>query len=144
MALIRDYELPGTGLTVSNAYHVVTKVDVEKRMQDFQGPVDTTQPDGITAGSQEEGKEVFWKAGYIGTITITVWKDGDARASGSEPIGYLGVNPAEQKYDVGIATPGEDVGVKFFIDNSLTASYTEQAYTHLLTTDYYSGSAVSA
>ncbi len=31
MALIRDYELPGTGVTVANAYHVVTKVDVEKR-----------------------------------------------------------------------------------------------------------------
>jgi hypothetical protein len=35
MALLRDYELPGTGLIASNAYHVVTNVKVEKRMADF-------------------------------------------------------------------------------------------------------------
>ena len=34
MALIRDYELPGTGLVVPNAYHVVTNVKVEKRTAD--------------------------------------------------------------------------------------------------------------
>jgi len=32
MALIKDYELPGTGLVVSNAYHVVTDVNIKKRM----------------------------------------------------------------------------------------------------------------
>ena len=31
MALIKDYELPGTGVTVPNAYHVVTNVKRRKR-----------------------------------------------------------------------------------------------------------------
>ena len=143
MALIRDYELPGTGLTVSNAYHVVTKVNVEKRMQDIEGPVDTSRPDGRTANSQEEGKEVYWKAGYIGEIAITVWKDGDARASGSNPLGFIGVNPSDNSYGVATGTEGMDHHCKFMLDMSSTASYTEQAYNHLLTTQYYSGSAVS-
>ena len=61
MALIKDFEILGTGLVVSNAYHVVTKVDIEKRLQDVPGPVDESRPDGITAGSQEEGKEVYYE-----------------------------------------------------------------------------------
>jgi hypothetical protein len=143
MALIRDYELPGTGLTVSNAYHVVTKVDVEKRMQNVEGPVDTTRPDGLTPGSQEEGKEVYWKAGYVGTIAVTVWKDAGSRVSGSRPLGFIGVNPTDNAYGANIGTEGMDHICKFFLDNSLTSSYTEQAYKHLLTTEYYSGSAIS-
>jgi hypothetical protein len=144
MALIKDYELPGTGLIVSNAYHVVTKVNVEKRMQDVQGPPDESRIDGITAGSQEEGKEVYWKAGYIGEIAITVWKDEESRTNDAKPIGFIGVNPTDNAYGASIGTEGMDHHCRFFLDNSTTQSYTEQAYKHLLTTEYYSGSAVSA
>ena len=48
MALIRDYELPGTGLVIPNTYHVVTNVKVEKRIADFKPPVDNSRPDGLT------------------------------------------------------------------------------------------------
>jgi len=144
MALIKDFEILGTGLVVSNAYHVVTKVDIEKRLQDVPGPVDESRPDGITAGSQEEGKEVYWKAGYVGTIAISVWKDKEARDNGSNAIGYVGAQASEKKYGVDVATPGSDVEIRFFLDMESTASHIEQAYTHLLTTPYYSGSAVSA
>ena len=75
MALIRDYEIPGTGVTVSNAYHVVTKVSVEKRTSDIEGPKDSARPDQRTVGHQQVGQEINWKAGYIGTIAVTVWKD---------------------------------------------------------------------
>jgi hypothetical protein len=143
MALIRDYELPGTGLVVPNAYHVVTKVDVEKRMQDIQSPPDSSRPDGLTANSQQEGMEIYWKAGYIGTIAVTIWKDADSRASGSKPIGFIGDNPSHNEHGASIGTPGMDHKSKFFLDNSSTASYTEQAYAHLLTTSYYSGSALN-
>lgn len=143
MALIRDFEILGTGLTVSNAYHVVTKVDIEKRLKDIPGPPDSSQPDGITADSQEEGKEVYWKAGYIGTVSIAVWKDREARESGSNAIGYVGTSASEKKHGVTVATPGEDVDIKFFLDMQSSASHIEQAYNHLLTTDYYSGSSLS-
>lgn len=143
MALIRDYELQGTGLTVSNAYHVVTRVSVEKRMQDVQGPVDHSRPDGITANSQEEGKEIYWKAGYVATIAVTVWKDEESRNNDLEPIGFIGVNPSDNAHGVNISTAGMDHICKFFLDNTSTSSYTEQAYNHLLSTEYYSGSAIS-
>lgn len=140
MALIRDYELPGTGFTVSNAYHVVTRVDVEKRLQNIEGPPDESQPDGITADSQQEGQEIHWKAGYIGTVAITVWKDADSRNAGSQSLGFIGVNPSDNVHGINIGTDGMDHLCKFFLDNTSTASYTEQAYNHLLTTEYYSGS----
>jgi hypothetical protein len=143
MALIRDYELPGTGLVVPNAYHVVTKVDVEKRMHDIQGPPDKSRPNGITENSQQEGMEVYWKAGYIGTIAVTIWKDAESRASGSKPIGFIGDNPSHNEHGVSIGTEGMDHKSKFFIDANSTMSHLEQAYNHLLTTAYYSGSALN-
>ena len=143
MALIRDYELPGTGLTVSNAYHVVTKVSVEKRTHDVEGPRDESRPDGITANSKEAGKEIYWKAGYLATIAVTVYKDEESRTNDAKPIGFIGVNPSDNANGVSIGTAGMDHICKFFLDNSLTSSYTEQAYNHLLTTEYYSGSAMN-
>lgn len=141
MALIRDYELPGTGLTAENAYHVVTNVAVEKRTHDINGPKDSSRPDGFTEGHKEPGKEIDWKAGYVGTISITVWKDAAARESGANPLGYLGINPSDNKYGANLTgNPGNHV-VKFFIDNDSSDNYVTQAYKHLKTTEYYSGCA---
>ena len=142
MALIRDYELPGTGVIVENAYHVITDVKVEKRMADVPAPIDTSRPDGLTAGSQEEGKEVYWKAGYIGTIAVSVWKDKSTRDNDGQPIGFVGVNPSDNKYGVSIGTAGMDHVCKFFIDPASSDNELTQAYNHLLTTEYYSGSLV--
>lgn len=139
MALIKDYELPGTGITIPNAYHVITKVDVEKRMVDLEGPVDNSRPDGRTAGSKQPGKELYWKAGYIGKITVTIWKDAEARAQDKKPIGYMGMNPTDNQHGASIGTQGMDHICKFFIDNDSTDNHITQAYNHLKTTDYYQG-----
>jgi len=140
MALIRDYELPGTGVTVENAYHVITDVKVEKRMADIPAPIDASRPDGLTAGANEPGTEIYWKAGYIGTVSLAVWKDKAARDNDAQPIGFIGVNPSDNKYGVSIGTAGMDHVCKFFIDTTSSDNDITQAYNHLLTTDYYSGS----
>jgi len=140
MALIRDYELPGTGLVVPNAYHVVTNVKIEKRAIDLPGPPDTSRPNGVTANSQEIGKEVYWKAGYIGEIAVTIWKDKAARESGAKPVGFIGLNPSDNQYGVNIGTEGMDHHCKFFLEVPSELNHLEQAYRHLLTTEYYIGS----
>lgn len=140
MALIRNYEFPGTGLNIENSYHVITDVKVEKRVADIPAPIDVSRPDGLTAGSRDVGTEIYWKAGYIATISVTVWKDKDARDNGSQPIGFIGVNPSDNKYGVSIGTAGMDHLCKFFVDINSSDNEITQGYNHLLTTDYYSGS----
>lgn len=138
MALQRDYELPGTGLVVPNAYHVVTDIKIQKRVADIPSPPDSSRPDGLTV--REPNSEVYWKAGYIGEIAVTVWKDKSARDADAKPIGFIGVNPADNKYGVSIGTAGMDHHCRFFLEVPSQYSDLEQAYKHLLTTDYYSGS----
>jgi hypothetical protein len=140
MALIRDYELPGTGVTVPNAYHVVTNVAIEKRMADVAPPPDPTRPDGLTMGGREEGKEVYWASGYIATISVTVWKDKAARDADAKPVGFVGVNAGDNKHGVSIGTAGMDHYCRFILEVPSTLNHMEQSYKHLLTTDYYSGS----
>ena len=140
MALIRDYELPGTGVTVPNAYHVVTNVAIEKRMADVAPPPDPTRPDGLAMGAREEGKEVYWASGYIATISVTVWKDKAARDADAKPVGFVGVNAADNKHGVSIGTAGMDHYCRFILEVPSTLNHMEQSYKHLLTTDYYSGS----
>ncbi len=138
MALIRDFELPGTGVTISDAYHVVTKVDVEKRTQDISAPPDPTRPNGFTEGHQQPGKEIDWKAGYIGTIAITIWKDAQARDSGLQPLGFLGVNASDNKYGARLTSDLKNHQPRFFVDVESTDNYITQAYNYLKTTEYYS------
>lgn len=140
MALIRDYELPGTGLVVPNAYHVVTNVAIEKRTSDVLPPVDTSRPDGLTARDETPGTEVYWAKGYVATIAVTIWKDAAARNNDAKPIGFIGTNPADNKYGVSIGTAGMDHYCRFMLEVPSTLNHLEQAYNHLLTTDYYSGS----
>ena len=140
MALIRDYELPGTGLTVPNAYHVVTNVKVEKRMADFKPPVDNSRPDGLTPMDRSAGTEVYWAAGYTAEIAVTVYKDKEARNNDAKPIGFIGKNPSDNKYGVSIGTDGMDHRCVFFLEVPSELDHMAQAYRHLLTTDYYSGS----
>lgn len=135
MALIKDYEIPGTGVIVPDAYHVVTKVDVEKRTHDIIPPADTSMPDGLT--QQPKGADVDWKAGYIGKIAVTVWKDSQARLNEARPLGFLGVNPTDNSYGAAIGSPGSDHFCKFFIDMNSSDNEITQAYKHLKTTDYY-------
>lgn len=142
MALIRDYELPGTGLNVPNAYHVVTNVRVEKRVVDLQPPPDSSRQDGYTHSPDREDPEkyVFWKSGYIGEIAVTIWKDRESRNSGAKPIGFIGINPSDNVHGVSIGTEGMDHRCKFMLEVPSELNHVEQAYRHLLTTEYYSGS----
>ncbi len=140
MALIKDYELPGTGVTVPNAYHVVTNVSIEKRTIDTPIPPDPTRPNGLTFVERGIGTEVYWAAGYVATISLTVWKDKDARDNDARPVGFVGTNAADNKYGVNIGTQGMDHYCRFMLEVPSTLNHIEQAYRHLLTTDYYSGS----
>jgi hypothetical protein len=140
MALIKDYELPGTGVTVPNAYHVVTNVSIEKRTLDTPLPPDPTRPNGLTFADRGIGTEIYWAAGYVATISLTVWKDKDARDNDARPIGFVGTNAADNKYGVNIGTQGMDHYCRFMLEVPSTLNHIEQAYKHLLTTEYYSGS----
>jgi hypothetical protein len=140
MALIRDYELPGTGLVVPNAYHVVTNVTIEKRMANITPPPDPTRPDGLTMGFQTPETSVYWQSGYTAKISLTVWKDKEARNIDANPIGFIGSNPSDNKYGVSIGTKGMDHKCVFMLEVPSELNDFQQAYRHLLTTDYYSGS----
>jgi hypothetical protein len=140
MALIKDYEIPGTGVTVPNAYHVVTNIKIEKRIADIKPPVDSSRPSGYTVRDESPGTEVYWKKGYTAEIAVTVWKDKAARENEAKPIGQIGVNPTDNLYGASVGTPGLDHRCKFFLEVPSELSDLEQAYRHLLTLDYYSGS----
>ena len=139
MALHRDYELPGTGLVVPNAYHVVTDIKIQKRVADIPPPPDSSRPDGLTVRDESPDKQVYWKAGYIGEIAVTVWKDKASREANARPIGHIGVNPTDNQYNASIGTPGMDHRCKFFLEVPSQYSDLEQAYRHLISLDYYSG-----
>lgn len=140
MALLKDYELPGTGLVIPNAYHVVTNVRIEKRMADIKPPVDNSRPDGLTPMDRSAGTEVYWKSGYTAEVAVTIWKDKAARDSEAKPIGFIGTNPSDNKYGVSIGTEGMDHKCVFILEVPSELDHMAQAYRHLLTTDYYSGS----
>jgi hypothetical protein len=140
MALLRDYEIPGTGVIIENAYHIVSDIKVEKRIADVQVPPDVNHPTGLTNGGVRDGDEVYWKAGYTATIAVTIYKDRAARDNDARPIGFIGNNPSDNKYGVSIGTAGMDHKCVFLIDQSSPLDHMAQAYQHLLTTDYYSGS----
>jgi hypothetical protein len=140
MALIKDYEIPGTGVVVENAYHVVTDVAIKKRMADVAPPVDNSRPDGLTARDTTPGSEVYWQAGYTAQISVTIWKDRAAREADARPIGFIGNNSSDNKYEASIGTQGMDHKCIFMLEVPSELNNFQQAYRHLLTTDYYSGS----
>lgn len=129
MALVRDFELPGTGYVVDDAYHVIIDVKTEKRLQDYSDPVDRP--------SEDRGPEVYWKAGYIGRIGIQVFASKDSRDNNMKPIGAIGLSPTDVGIDSHVATPGKAHEIMFFIDPESADSILTQAYNHLKTTEYY-------
>lgn len=140
MALLKDYEIPGTGVVIENAYHVVTDIKVEKRMQDTPAPPDPTRPNGLTFGANSPETAVYWKSGYTAELGVTIWKNKTSREVGAKPIGFIGKNPADNKYGVSIGTAGMDHRCVFLLEAPSELDHMAQAYRHLLTTDYYSGS----
>jgi hypothetical protein len=124
MALIRDYELVGTGFIVTGGYHVVTNISVEKRISDILPPADSSRADGLTANWADSLVDADWRSGYIASIDISIWTTKQSRLDEMMPIGQF--NSSSR--------------FKFMVDVDSTINYTQQAYNYLITTDYYSGS----
>jgi hypothetical protein len=138
MALLRDFELPGTGYVVPNAYHVIVNVTTEKRLNDIMPPPDESQPSGYTPrDDDDESQWIGWKSGYIGKITIEIYDSKESRDSGKKPLGALGFSPTSVTTDCQVANPGKDFKIEFFIDTNIQDSVLIQAYNHLKTTEYY-------
>jgi len=137
MALLRDFEIPGTGVVVPNAYHVVVKVNTEKRLNDIAPPPDASREDGLTAG--DRGPEVYWRAGYVGKIAIEIFASEAARTEGLSPIGAIAINPTDVQINGVLSTDIELFNLNFFIDPTSQLSIIDQAYNHLLTLEYYQG-----
>lgn len=135
MALIRDFEIPGTGLNVPNAYHVIVKVNTEKRLNDIPPPPDPSRPDGLTSG--DRGPEVYWKAGYVGKIALEIFSSKQARDEGKSPIGAIAINPTDVQINGVLSSDIEDFDLNFFIDATSQLSIVDQAYEHLKTLLYY-------
>jgi len=141
MALLRDFEIPGTGVVVPNAYHVVVKVNTEKRLNDIAPPPDASREDGLTAG--DRGPEVYWRAGYVGKIAIEIFASKAARTEGRSPIGAIAINPTDVQINGVLSTDIELFNLNFFIDPTSQLSIIDQAYNHLLTLEYYQGATQS-
>lgn len=138
MALIKDFEIPGTGVVVKNAYHVITKVDTEKRLNDMMPPVDTSSPSGYTPrDNNDKSQWVYWKAGYVGRISIEIYPSREARDQGKTPIGAISINPTDVQINGSLTTDIRDFDLRFFIDPTSQLSIIDQAYRHLLTLGFY-------
>lgn len=137
MALVRDFEIPNTGVTVNDAYHLIVNVTTEKRLHDIPPPPDSSTKSGLT--QTDQGDSLYWKAGYVGRITLEVYASKEARDTGKTPIGGIGINPTDVMHPElkTVCTPGKDFKVLFFIDPDSSDSILTQAYNHLKTTEYY-------
>ena len=116
MALLRDYEVPNTGLTVTGAYHVISSIKLDKRTADV--------PDPVESGTRDSSNAVHWQAGYIAVVTVDVYASAEARNGGKVAVGKVG-SPSSFEY-------------KFVFDTTASDGIMEQAYAYLKTTSYYS------
>jgi len=140
MALIKDYEIQGTGVTVPDAYHVITDLKVHKRTQEIPLPPDNSTESGLTNdGVRDEGTELFWQAGYVCRVWVTMWATKQARLDGMKPIGYAGLDVIEVEAELSIGTPGLDQRCEFMLDMDSADTDLVQAYNHLKSLDYYAG-----
>lgn len=138
MALIREYEIPGTGVTVPDSYFVVTDVRVKKRVADIKPPVDSSMPGGFTErDDDDETLWVHWKSGYIAEIQVTIWASKQARDEDKKAIGFAGSSAAEVDQELTIGTKGLDHRCVFMYDPSSPDNELTQAYNHLKSLDYF-------
>jgi hypothetical protein len=137
MALIRNFEIPGTGVIVSNAYYVITKVDTEKRLKDIMPPPDSSRSTGYTyRDDSDESQWIYWKAGYIGKISIEIFASRQARDEGKTPVGAISISPTSVNINGITSSNIEDYDLNFFIDPTSQLSIIDQAYDHLKKINY--------
>lgn len=135
MALLKDFEIPNTGVVVPNAYHVIVDIKTHKRLADLPPPPDSGRPDGLTAG--DRGPEVYWKAGYVGQISIEIFPSKQARDDGKKPIGAIAIEPTTVSINGEVSTDVSDFDLCFFIDPTSQLSIVDQAYEQLKGLTYY-------
>ena len=136
MALLQDFEIPGTGLVAPNAYHIIKSVKTDKRLAEILPPPDESTVSGLTEG--DRGDEVYWRQGYVASISILVYVSKEARDNGAQAIGAFGDSPAEVEVN-GLFVDSKSFQVQFMVDTESSDSLLTQAYNHLKSTEYYSG-----
>lgn len=134
MALIREFTIPNTGLTIPDAYHLINQIRQEKRLEDIPLPKDSSREDGVTADGGRA--DIDYKKGYIGHISLDVYTSKEARDEGKFPIGAVSVNPTDVRFN-GHVTGIDARELMFFIDMESDQSITQQAYAHLKKGSYY-------
>ena len=134
MALIREFTIPNTGLTVPDAYHLINQIRQEKRLQDIALPKDSSREDGITVDGGRA--DIDYKKGYIGHISLDVYTSKQARDEGKFPIGAISVSPTDVRFNGHVGKIGKHE-LMFFIDMESDQSITQQAYEHLKANSYY-------
>ena len=134
MALIREFTIPNTGLTIPDAYHLINQIRQEKRLEDIPLPKDSSREDGVTADGGRA--DVDYKKGYIGHISLDVYTSKQARDDGNFPIGAVSGNQTDVRFN-GHTTEIDPHELMFFIDMESNESITQQAYAHLKSGSYY-------
>ena len=133
MALQRNYNIPNTSLIISDAYHIISDIDVQKRNVDDMGPV---TPEGTPNTNLDRTSDfVYWKSGYTCRVKVDVYASKEARDTAKKPIATLGVR--DIKLEEKLATQGMDERIVFYSDTDNTDNILTQAYNHLKSTDYY-------
>ena len=133
MALQRNYNIPNTSLIISDAYHIISDIDVQKRNVDDMGPV---TPEGTPNTNLDRTSDsVYWKSGYTCRVKVDVYASKAARDTSKKPIATLGVR--DIKLEENLATKGMDERIVFYSDTDNTDNILTQAYNHLKSTDYY-------
>jgi hypothetical protein len=115
MAFIRDFEMPNTGAIISNAYHVISEVQVQKRIIPF-----------TNGGGSWDFDPLRGNTGYVGIIFIQVFASKQAREEQKKPLFYI---PD--------ADPNSPCKLRFVFDATSTDSSLVQAYNYLKTISYY-------
>ena len=118
MALSKDYEIAGTGVTVPNAYFVIDSLRVEKRLHDFPYPgMELTDEERVANGEPL----VNFKAGRVAWITLSVYASKEARDTKMKPVGKVGLDNSKE--------------FRCFLEDG---DISQQVYAYLKTTDYFS------
>jgi len=117
MALVRDFEVPNTGLTIPNSYHIISDVKLDKRT--YSIPVGANSKDPLNG-----------EPGYIGQIFIHVFASKESRDQGMKPIAFI--NAAMPEFN--------DINFRFAYDPDSVDTLLTQAYDHLKQTNFYKDS----
>lgn len=114
MALIKDLDLNNTGVIVPNAYHVISKVDLLKRVVP------------LPHGGDPSHDILKGQTGYVATIYLLIFASKETREQQKPPVLMLNQ-----------AMPEKPFNLQFVFDASSGVPALEQAYAYLKSLPYY-------